>query len=276
MLGAVIGDIVGSIYERNNVKTKDFRFLTSESTFTDDTVCIMAVADSLLNKTDYAATMRRWGQKYMSVTGFSKKFSEWIENPNTPPYAAKSNGAVMKIPPVPFLIRNTKRAFETADAITNQTHNHPDSINAVHAFIETMHACRKGKTPIDIKKMLAQKYGYNMNRTVDDIRPDYNKFYVSCTKSVPEAIICALDAVSFEDAIRNAVSLGGDSDTLACIAGAIAEARFEIPYVYREAAMHILPSDMKRIMHQMYPKMVLICQQIPPIQTVLNQKERGN
>lgn len=271
MLGAVIGDIVGSVYERNNIKTKDFPFFSPQSTFTDDTVCIMGVADTLLNHKEYAPTMRQWGQKYLPITGFSKKFAEWIQTPDAPPYGAKSNGCVMKIPPVAFLIHDTEQALKIADDITNQTHNHPDSIHAVHAFIETIHACRKGQSPDKIKAYLEKTFGYDMHRTVDTIRSTYDKFYISCTKSVPESIICALDATSFEDAIRNAVSLGGDSDTLACMAGAIAETRFGIPYSYREIAMQKLPAEMQYIMHQMYPNTALTRQPLF-CQTVLNHK----
>ena len=253
MLGAIIGDIVGSIYERNNIKTKDFQLFSPQSTFTDDTVCMMAVADCLLHHKDYATTMRLWGNKYMNITGFSKTFSAWIQNPDMPPYQSKGNGAVMKMPPLAYLIQETTQALKKADDITNQTHNHPDSLAAVHAFIETVHACRNGQPIHQIRAHLSDTYGYKMNRSVDAIRASYDKFYVSCAKSVPEALICALEATSFEDAIRNAVSIGGDSDTIACIAGAVAEARFPIPYIYREAAFCKLPEEMQDIVQALYP-----------------------
>lgn len=253
MLGAIIGDIVGSVYEGQHIKTKDFPLFTKKSTFTDDTVCMIAVADCLLHHSDYAATMRKWGQKYLPITGFSKKFSAWIQNPNMPPYQSKTNGAVMKIPPVPFLVKDTVQAIKIADHITNQTHNHPDSLMAVHAFISTLHACQKGHAPDKIKTYLENTYGYDMHRSVDEIRATYDKFYISCAKSVPEALICALEATSFEDAIRNAVSIGGDCDTIACIAGAIAEARFGVPFLYREAAFCKLPDEMQDIVQKLYP-----------------------
>lgn len=263
MLGAIIGDIVGSVYEGQFIKTKDFPLFTKKSTFTDDTVCMMAVADCLLHHSDYASTMRKWGEKYLPITGFSKKFSAWIQNPQMKPYESKTNGAVMKIPPVPFLIKDTSQAIKIADHITNQTHNHPDSLNAVHAFISTLHACQKGYPPDKIKNYLENTYGYNMHRRVEEIRETYDKFYISCSKSVPEALICALEANSFEDAIRNAVSIGGDCDTIACIAGAVAETRFSIPSSYREAAFCKLPDEMQDIVRALYPNRCLHRQRSP-------------
>ena len=273
MLGAIIGDIVGSIYERNNIKTKDFQLFSAQSTFTDDTVCMMAVADCLLNNKEYSITMRKWGKKYLPITGFSKKFTLWIQNPDMRPYEGKTNGAVMKMPPLAYLIQETTQALKIADDITKQTHNHPDSIAAVHAFIETVHACRNEQPIQQIRTHLSNVYGYDMNRSVDEIRTQYDKFYVSCTKSVPEALICALEATSFEDAIRNAISIGGDSDTIACIAGAVAEARFPIPYIYREAAFCKLPEEMQDIVQMLYPNKCIRRQRLK-FSTQITERER--
>lgn len=275
MLGAIIGDIVGSAYEGQFIKTKNFPLFTKKSTFTDDTVCMIAVADSLLHHKEYTSTMRQWGKKYMSITGFSKKFSAWIQNPQMKPYESKTNGAVMKMPPVAFLIKDTIQAMNVADHITNQTHNHPDSLNAVHAFIATLHACRKGHAPDKIKNYLESTYGYNMHRSVEEIRATYDKFYISCAKSVPEALICALEATSFEDAIRNAVSIGGDCDTIACIAGAVAEARFSVPFLYREAAFCKLPDEMQDIVQALYPNQCIRRQRLQFSERILN-RERTN
>lgn len=266
MWGAIIGDIIGSVYEAQNIKTKNFELFSENCRFTDDTVCTVAVADALINGKTAFETFRTWGKKYKDIqnppgffpTFFSGGFAAWLESDNPVPYGAKTNGCVMRISPVPFLIRDLNTAFKTAASITNLTHNHPDSINAVLAYVRTVHMCQNGAQPFDIKNALSYYHGYNMNRTVDDIRPQYNKFYGSCHKSVPEAIICALEAISFEDAIRNAVSLGGDSDTLACMAGAIAETRFGIPTEIKDQARTYLPNEILNIMDKMYDMPVLI------------------
>lgn len=266
MLGAIIGDIIGSVYEARNIKSKDFELFSSNCRFTDDTVCTVAVADALINGKTAFETLRMWGKKYKDIqnppgffpTFFSGGFATWLESDNPVPYQAKTNGCVMRISPVPFLIRDLKTAEKKAIEITNLTHNHPDSINAALAYIRTIHMCQKEAPLFDIKNALSYYHGYDMNRTVDDIRPLYNKFYGSCNKSVPEAIICALDATSFEDTVRNAVSLGGDSDTLACMAGAIAEARFGIPDDIKKKARTYLPNEILTIMDKMYHIPVLI------------------
>lgn len=260
MWGALIGDIVGSIYEVQNIKTKDFPLFQNTCKVTDDSVCTIAVADIVVNKTSPVKTLKKWGKKYQHIqnpppffpTFFSSGFSNWLDDPHSAPYQAHTNGAVMRISPVPFLIRDTQKAYETADIITNLTHNHPDSLKAVHAYIDCMHALFCNKNPKEILTQLEEKYGYNMHRSVDEIRLTYNKFYVSCNKSVPEAMICTLESVSFEDALRNAVSIGGDSDTIACMAGALAEARFGIPDDIKKQAMSFIPAEMNIILDKMY------------------------
>lgn len=266
MFGAIIGDIIGSVYEAQNIKTKDFKLFSEACRFTDDTVCTIAVADALINGKTAFETLRAWGKKYKDIqnppgffpTFFSGGFAAWLESDNPVPYGAKTNGCVMRLSPVPFLIIDLKASEKKAVEITNLTHNHPDSINAALAYVRTIHMCQNSAQPFDIKNALSYYHGYNMKRTVDGIRPWYNKFYGSCHKSVPEAIICALEATSFEDAVRNAVSLGGDSDTLACMAGAIAETRFGIPDDIQKKARTYLPDEILTVVDKMYRTPILI------------------
>ncbi len=257
MFGAVIGDIVGSVYEWNNVKSKDFDFWPSNAQFTDDTIQTMACADWLINGGNPRDYLKKWGKRYCKgdVFGhsfFSPGFMKWLEEDNNYTYHAHTNGAVMRISPVPFLNRNNDYALKQAMEITSITHDHEDSYKAVNAYVKTMLCLFDGVSTDKIRNRIENDFGYDMNRNVDQIRLNNNKFYYSCEKTVPEAIICALEATDFEDAIRNAVSLGGDSDTLACMSGALAEARFGIPEQIAEKAITYLDNNVKLMLKKMY------------------------
>ncbi len=275
MLGCVIGDIVGSVYEFDNIKTKRFPLFSPSSRVTDDSVCVCAVAEALAAQKDVADTLRKWGKKYLPITGFSKSFTAWLtqQDKNTPGHS-KGNGAVMKIAPVGFLYPQKKEAFALADKITALSHDHPESYRAVHAYLDALHGCFEKRAPQAILKSIQKRYGYNMERTPDEIRPLYNKFYYTCPKSVPEAILCALHANSFEDALRNAVSLGGDSDTLACMAGGLAEARFGIPTDIKKKAWIFIPVDMRRVLSTLYMRRYLTKQSAHYVGCLLNQRTR--
>jgi len=234
MLGAIIGDIIGSPYEFHNIKSKDFELFCDRCCFTDDTILTCATAEWLLSAKKPEEFLKKWGNLYKDRTyengeigAFGKGFSHWLENGQ--PYGAKTNGCIMRLSPITFLIDDKKEAMDRAVELTSITHNHEESILATRAYIETMYMAKRGISVPIIKNCITHKYGYDLSKSVDEIRSNYNKFYVSCKNSVPQAIVCALDANSYEDAIRNAVSLGGDSDTLACMAGGIAELRFDIP-----------------------------------------------
>lgn len=252
MLGCVIGDIVGSVYEFNNIKTKDFPFFSLGSRVTDDSVCVCAVAESVALCKPPAAVLKRWGKKYMEITGFSKSFTNWLNQKTDESAHSKGNGAVMKIAPVGFLYRKKETAYIVADRITALSHDHPESYRAVHAYIDALHGCFEKRSIQNILNEIQEKYKYDMQRTPDEIRPNYNKFYYTCGKTVPEAILCALHANSFEDAIRNAISLGGDSDTIACMAGGLAEARFGIPKEIKRKALSLIPFDMRWSLGRLY------------------------
>lgn len=251
MWGAVIGDIVGSIYEWDNVKTKDFGPLfTADSFFTDDAVCTVAVADILLNKKDPASTLRAWCRQHPDA-GYGGNFKDWVCNSDMGPYNSWGNGSAMRVSPAALLSDSREQILENARLVTAITHDHTEGIKGALATVDSIHALGQGANPSEVRSFIEQKYDYPLNRTVDMIRPDYN-FDVSCQGTVPEAIICALEATSFEDAIRNAISLGGDSDTLACITGALAEARFGVPKDLIAQASGRMHEDMIAIMGKLY------------------------
>ena len=219
MIGAIIGDIVGSIYEFNNHKSKDFPLFSEHSAFTDDSLCTIAVADCLMADGDPAEYLRRWGQKYWKLS-YGHNYRRWLRRNDPGPYDSYGNGAAMRVSPAAFLAKSLDEARRNAVRVTEVTHNHPEGIKGALATTDAIWMAFEGATPEAIRKHIAQTYSYDMARSVDSIRPGY-QFDESCQGTVPEAIICALEATDFEDAIRNAVSIGGDSDTVACIAGSI-------------------------------------------------------
>jgi len=234
MLGAIIGDIVGSPYEFHNIKYKEFELFCDKCCFTDDTILTCATAEWLLTNEKPEVLLKKWGNLYKNRTyeygkvgAFGKGFTNWLGTGEA--YGAKTNGCIMRLSPIPLMIDDLKVALDKAIELTLITHNHPESLLATRVYIETMYMAKKGFSSSIIKNYITNKYGYDLSKTIDEMRPKYNKFYTSCKNSVPQAIICALDADSYEDAIRNAVSLGGDSDTLACMAGGIAEMKFGVP-----------------------------------------------
>lgn len=259
MFGAIIGDIIGSAYEFHNVKTKNFPLFTPKSCFTDDTILTCAVAEWLFLGGKPETVLRQWGNLYKertyengTVSAFGKNFMKWLETGKSS--NSKTNGCVMRLSPIGILENDMNKALDKALRLTAITHNHPESITATKAYIETMFLVKK-KTPIPlIKNYITTKYEYDLSKSIDEIRPNYNKFYCSCKNSVPQAIICALNATSYEDAIRNAVSLGGDSDTLACMAGGIAELRFEIPEPIRKQACQRIDNNILSIIRTFYQK----------------------
>ena len=259
MFGAVVGDVVGSAYEFHNVKTKDFELFTKNSCFTDDTILTCATAEWLLTDKPAEFVLKKWGDKYKNryyengkIAPFGKGFLTWLETGI--PYGAKSNGCVMRISPIGLMEKDLTVALEKAYYLTNLTHNHPESLKYVSMYIETMFLVKKGVGSNKIKTYLSKKYECDLSKSIDEIRPNYNKFYVSCKNSVPQAIVAGLDAVSFEDAIRNAISLGGDSDTLACMAGGIAEIRFGVPECLKIKTMPHLDSCMQKVVNDFYQK----------------------
>lgn len=242
MWGAIIGDVVGSVYEGRGrqIKTKDFEFFNPHGRFTDDSVCTAAVADILVNGRSAAKALQEWCRQYPRA-GYGLWFGLWTRSDAPQPYNSFGNGAAMRVSPAALIHRdNLSIALAAADQVTAVTHDHPEGIKGARATVHAIWLALRKTRPSEIKAAITAEYAYDLSRTVDRIRPGYS-FDVTCQGTVPEAITCALDSTSFEDAIRNAVSLGGDSDTLAAIAGPIAEARHGIPEEMKEfAELHYL------------------------------------
>ncbi len=251
MFGALIGDLVGSVYEWNNYKAKDFQPLIHPRAFlTDDSVLTVAVADAFLNGRGLVECFKDWGGRYPN-SDWGGRFAQWLFSDQTEPYGSFGNGAAMRVSPVALLADSLDEVLELARQSAVVTHNHPEGIKGAQATAMAIYYARLRFDPEDIRSLVADFSGYDLSRSVDDIRPGY-RFDVTCQGSVPEALICALEATSFEDALRNTISIGGDSDTLAAIAGPVAEARFGIPQVIGLEAWSRVPTDMRSVIELLY------------------------
>jgi len=245
MIGAIAGDIIGSVYDWNNIKTKEFELFSSDCFFTDDTVLTIALAESILTGTDYASLMRAYYRRYPDA-GYGGLFHRWARLDESEPYNSWGNGAAMRISSVGFAFDTLDEVLRRATDYTAVTHNHPEGIKGAQATAAAIFLARTGSTKADIKRYTASTFGYDLSKSVDEIRPFY-RFDESCQGTVPQAIACFLESADFEDAIRNAISLGGDSDTLACITGGIAEAYYGVPEAIGHRAMEILDEDLRGI-----------------------------
>ena len=252
MLGGIAGDIIGSAYEKRNYRAKDFEPLFHpRARFTDDTVCIVAVADALINSLPPAQALQDWGRRYWENGGWGQRFALWLADDDPKPYGSWGNGGAMRVGPAALLARSLDEALELAHYVTAVTHNHPEGIKGAQATAMAIYLSRLGKPVESIRKELSRRFAYDLSATVDEIRPEY-RHSEAAQKSVPQALICAFEAIDFEDAIRNAVSIGGDSDTIAAIAGAVAEARFGMPEEIAQLAWSYLNSEMRRCISQLY------------------------
>ena len=225
MIGAIIGDIIGSTYEFDRTKDKNFEMYTRHSHFTDDTVLTIATADVLMNGGDYAETYRAYAKWYPAV-GYGKKFAEWAIGDDPAPYNSWGNGSAMRVSPVAFAFNSLDDVLNEAKKSAEVTHNHPEGIKGAQAAACVTYLARKKKDKAFIRTYIQDLFDYDLKRTCDEIRPTY-KFEVSCAKSVPESIICFLEAESFEETIRLCVSMGGDADTMAAIAGPMAQVYYD-------------------------------------------------
>jgi ADP-ribosylglycohydrolase len=251
MLGAIAGDIVGSVYEARPIKTKDFPLFESGCRFTDDSILTVAVAHAILTGLSYREAIRIVGRRYPNA-GYGGTFIQWLLGENRRPYNSWGNGSAMRVSPIGLAYDDEATVLLESRRSAEITHNHPEGIKGAQATALAVFIGLRGASKDEIRRRIERDFGYDLHRTVDEIRPGYS-FDVSCQGSVPEAIVAFLDAVSFEDAVRNAVSLGGDSDTLACIAGGIAEAFYgQIPAeILREVASQ-LPTDLWTVMCDLY------------------------
>ncbi len=239
MFGAVAGDIIGSVYERHPIKTVEFPLFQAESRFTDDTVLSVATAFALMEKRGYAESFRSFGRRYPDA-GYGQSFLRWLFESHCRPYGSWGNGAAMRVSPLGFALESVEEVLREAKKSAEVTHDHPEGIKGAQAAALAVFLASAGTDKPTLREEISGRFGYDLSRTTDQIRPAYG-FEVSCQKSVPEAIIAFLDSTDYEDAVRRAVSLGGDSDTLACIAGAIAHAYYrKIPEkIVREVRLRL-------------------------------------
>lgn len=253
MLGAVAGDIIGSAYEFSELKDYNFRMLPSGSRFTDDSVMTIAVArwlshydDEGLTKEQLIDCMQSLGRKY-PFAGYGSSFKNWIWSDNPQPYSSWGNGSAMRVSPVGLYARTLDETLELAKITAEVSHNHSEGIKGAQAVAVAVWMARNGKSKDEIREYIQCQFNYNLNRTIDEIRPGY-QWDISCQGSVPESIIAFLEGKDFEDVVRLAVSLGGDADTMASIAGSIAECIYPIPDWIVNACEYILP---KELLHYM-------------------------
>jgi ADP-ribosylglycohydrolase len=246
MIGALVGDIVGSIYERNNIKTTDFPLFQKRCRFTDDSVLTVALADAILTGTPYELKLREYFDRYPQA-GYGRGFRAWAEGHNPEPYNSSGNGSGMRISPAGWAFDTLGDVLEKAKEFTAVTHNHPEGIKGGQAVAAAIFLGRTGCGKQEIRKYIEENFAYDLSMNCDLIRPDY-KFDRTAQGTVPQAIIAFLDSSDFENAIRLAVSLGGDTDTLACITGSIAEAFYGgVPDYIQVQALDFLDGPLRQV-----------------------------
>ena len=261
MIGAILGDIIGSRFEFDRGdKTKDFTLFTYESEYTDDTVMTVAVAEALLKtyglsltsldekkiKDDLINSMKKWGRKY-PFAGYGGRFIGWLMGESTEPYNSFGNGSAMRVSPAGWLYDTLEETRRIARWTAEVTHNHPEGIKGAESVAAVMFLARTGHSKEEIREYVTGEFGYDLSRTCDEIRPLYHHVE-SCQETVPEAMTAFFEGESFEDVIRTAVSLGGDCDTLTDIAGAMAEAFYGVPHELISECFMRLPDDMREVL----------------------------
>ena len=256
MLGAILGDIVGSPYEFdcNNYKHKDFPLLSARSRFTDDTVMTLAVAQGLLagrgiperTFAEVREAMRVWGEAYPHA-GYGGMFRRWLHAEHPRPYGSFGNGSAMRVSAAGWLFDTLEKTLEMAKVTAEVTHNHPEGIKGAQAAAAAIFLARTGSSKQEIQHYTERHFGYDLSRTCDEIRPGY-RHVETCQQTVPEAITAFLESTGYEDALRNAVSLGGDSDTLAAITGSIAEAFYGVAEELRHECRKRLTPELAEIL----------------------------
>ncbi|MDR0924395.1 MAG: ADP-ribosylglycohydrolase family protein [Hungatella sp.] len=249
MYGAILGDILGSIYEFNNLKTEEpekIKLLNRDCYYTDDTVLTVAVAEAILGDRDYQKAIHTWANKFPHA-GYGGGFVRWIRSDNPKPYNSWGNGSAMRVSPVGWAFKTMDETLAEAKCSAEVTHNHPEGIKGAQAAAAAIFMARNSATKDDIKAYTTRQFGYNLDRRVKEIRPVY-KFNESCQGTVPEAITVFLESKDFAHCMQLAISIGGDTDTLACIAGGIAEAFYkEIPKELMDLADNRIPFSMKQV-----------------------------
>jgi len=252
MWGAIIGDVVGSLFEKFNHKNKDFELFHALSHYTDDTVMTIATMDALLREIPFEIAYKEWYRKYPKA-GFGQRFREWGKDDSYEPLRSYGNGSAMRISPVAYWKETLDEVINLADMSTAITHNHPEGVKGARAVASVIFLARSNKSKEEIKKHIEDTYHYDLSETTDSIRSWY-KFDVTCQGSVPQAIRCFYEAVDFEDAIRLAISIGGDSDTIACMTGSMAEAYYPIDRKIKQETLNRLPREFMDVFYTFLEK----------------------
>jgi ADP-ribosylglycohydrolase len=253
MIGALLGDIIGSVFEGKNVKTTEINLYNFGSRITDDSVLTIAIADALLSHKDYQKHLLIWANNYPQA-GYGARFKNWMHSEEPKPYNSWGNGSAMRVSPIAYAFDTLQEVLEEAKRSALPTHNHPEGIKGSQAIASAVFLARIGKTKSQIRDYIQKEFEYDLNRTIKDIRPNYS-FDLSCQGSVPEAIIAFIDSTDYESTIRLAISLGGDSDTIACMAGGIAEAFYgNISDDLLDYADKKLPNNLKQVIYSFQEK----------------------
>lgn len=260
MIGAIIGDIVGSRFEWNNIKSKDFDLFTAGCFFTDDSVMTIAVADALIRANGNLEILSEYAVESMQLIGrpfpdcgYGGSFYHWMYSDNPKPYGSYGNGAAMRVSACGFTAKSLEEAKALSKAVTEVTHNHPEGIKGAEATAVAIYLARSGYSIEEIQQHISSKY-YPMDFTLDEIRDTY-EFNETCQDTVPQALKAFFESLDFEDAIRNAISIGGDSDTLAAITGGIAEAYYGVPQDIKDKALNYLDEDLLQIVNRFYDEL---------------------
>ena len=247
MLGAIAGDTIGSVYEFDRIKHKDFELFTPHSSFTDDSILSVAVAEVILHGGSFAESIKHYAQAYPNpVGGYGARFNQWAFSSSLEPYNSWGNGSAMRVSAVGFAYDELDQVLAVAKQTAEVTHNHPEGIKGAQATAAAILLARQGKSKSAIKAFVEQNFGYDLNRSLADIRPTY-EFNESCQETVPESIIAFLESTDFEDAIRNTISLGGDTDTMGAITGGIAEAFYGgVPAAIAQQTLTYLDNSLRQ------------------------------
>ena len=249
LIGAIAGDIIGSRFERYNIKSTAFELFQRPSCFTDDTAMTIATAESILNNSSFTEAFQKYGRRYPNA-GYGGTFYQWIFEENPQPYNSWGNGSAMRVSPVGYAYSTEEDVLDQAMKSAEVSHNHEEGIKGAQATAMCIFLARTGKSKEEIRSYVESNFGYDLSISLDEIRPNYY-FDVSCQGSVPHAIRAFLESSNFESAIRLAISIGGDSDTIACITGGIAQAYYKlIPEEIVQGVLERLPSDMLEVIER--------------------------
>ena len=256
MIGAIAGDIIGSIYERHNINRTDFPLFDLMCRFTDDTVLTVATAYSILNREDYGADYKKFFSYYPEA-GYGPKFRKWAARKDSTPYNSCGNGSAMRVSPVGFAFDTIGEVLSEAEKSASVSHNHPEGIKGAQATASAVFLARRGKSKQEIREYIEKTFKYDLNRTFEELRNHYT-YSATCQGTVPESIIVFLDSENYEDAIRKAIAIGGDSDTIACITGGIAQAFYkDIPEQIKKKVLEILDTRLAEIIRKFTDKFPL-------------------